>query len=131
MNALAPAADIDIVELTLADVQEGFASGRFTSEQLTAAHLQRIERFEPYYNAFTFMNPTALDDARAIDARRAAGEVLGPLAGGQMAAQFGMRSVFVVGAAVLGLNALNVLRLPAAGAPREPRARRSWELPSN
>ena len=27
------------------------------------------------------MNPQALDDARAIDARRAAGETLGPLAG--------------------------------------------------
>jgi len=81
MNALAPAADIDIVELTIADVQEGLASGKFTSEQLTAAHLARIERFEPFYNAFTFMNPTALADARAIDARRASGEALGPLAG--------------------------------------------------
>lgn len=81
MNALAPAADIDIVELTIADVHEGFAKGKFTSEQLTAAHLARIARYEPYYNAFTFMNPTALDDARAIDARRAAGEALGPLAG--------------------------------------------------
>ncbi len=81
MNVLAPAADIDIVELTIADVQEGFASGRFTAAELTAAHLQRIERYEPFYNAFTFMNPAALDEARAIDARRAAGEALGPLAG--------------------------------------------------
>lgn len=81
MNALAPAADIDIVELTIADVQEGFATGKFTAEQLAAAHLQRIERYEPYYNAFTFLNPEALDEARAIDARRVAGEALGPLAG--------------------------------------------------
>jgi Asp-tRNA(Asn)/Glu-tRNA(Gln) amidotransferase A subunit family amidase len=83
MNALSPAVDteIDVVELTIADVQKGFAEGRFTSELLTAAHLKRIERYEPYYNAFTFMNPDALADARAIDARRAAGEKLGPLAG--------------------------------------------------
>jgi len=81
MNATAPSATIDVVELTIADVQAGFASGRFSAEALTLAFLARIERYEPYYNAFTFMNPTALDDARAIDRRRAAGEALGPLAG--------------------------------------------------
>jgi Asp-tRNA(Asn)/Glu-tRNA(Gln) amidotransferase A subunit family amidase len=84
MNVLAKpveAGDIDVTELTIADVQAGFAEGRFTSEALTLAHLRRIEKYEPYYNAFTFMNEAALADARAIDARRAAGEMLGPLAG--------------------------------------------------
>lgn len=84
MNALvqtAAAAEIDVVELTIADVQQGFADGSFTSETLTLAFLARIERYEPYYNAFTFMNPDALADAKAVDARRAAGETLGPLAG--------------------------------------------------
>jgi Asp-tRNA(Asn)/Glu-tRNA(Gln) amidotransferase A subunit family amidase len=73
--------EIDVVELTIADIQKGFSTGRFTSETLTKAHLARIEKYEPSYNAFTFMNPDALADARAIDARRAAGEALGPLAG--------------------------------------------------
>ena len=84
MNALAQpvdAAQIDVTELTIADVQAGFAAGKFTSETLTLAHLKRIEKYEPFYNAFTFMNDGALADARAIDARRAAGEVLGSLAG--------------------------------------------------
>lgn len=84
MNALAQpveAGAIDVTELTIADVQAGFAAGTFTSEQLTLAHLRRIERYEPFYNAFTFMHDGALADARAIDARRAAGESLGPLAG--------------------------------------------------
>lgn len=87
MNALtqtaqiAEPAEIDVVELTVADVQQGFAEGRFTSEELTQAHLDRIARYEPYYNAFTFMSPDALADARAADARRAAGTVLGPLDG--------------------------------------------------
>jgi amidase len=84
MNVLAKpveAGDIDVTELTIADVQEGFAAGRFTSEALTLAHLKRIEKYEPYYNAFTYMHDGALADARAIDARRAAGEMLGPLAG--------------------------------------------------
>jgi Asp-tRNA(Asn)/Glu-tRNA(Gln) amidotransferase A subunit family amidase len=74
-------ADLNIVEMTIADVQQGFLDGRFSAESLTEAHLARIERYETYYNAFTYMNPDALADARAIDARRAAGEALGPLAG--------------------------------------------------
>ncbi|MDP3316011.1 MAG: amidase [Devosia sp.] len=84
MNVLAKpveAGDIDVTELTIADVQAGFAAGSFTSETLTLAHLKRIEKYEPFYNAFTYMNDAALADARAIDARRAAGEMLGPLAG--------------------------------------------------
>jgi Asp-tRNA(Asn)/Glu-tRNA(Gln) amidotransferase A subunit family amidase len=84
MNAIAQtveAGNIDVTELTIADVQAGFAAGTFTSEALTMAHLERIARYEPYYNAFTYMNEAALADARTIDARRAAGEALGPLAG--------------------------------------------------
>ncbi|RYB05204.1 amidase [Lichenibacterium ramalinae] len=84
MNAPSPTAtdaSIDIVELTIADIQRGFAQGRFTAEALARLHLARIETFEPNYNAFTSMNPKALEEARAIDARRAAGEALGPLAG--------------------------------------------------
>jgi len=73
--------DIDVVELTIADIQKGFAEGRYTSEALTRAHLARIDKYEPNYNAFTSMNPSALSDARVMDARRAAGEALGPLAG--------------------------------------------------
>ena len=59
------------------------------------------------------------------------GGVVGPLAGGALAARFGMRTAFGVGAALLALNSLNALRLPSDGAPRAPRARRSWELPSH
>lgn len=84
MNALGQTAqipEIEVTELTVAEIQRGFAEARYTSETLTLAHLARIARYEPYYNAFTFMNPSALADAKAIDARRAAGEVLGPLAG--------------------------------------------------
>ena len=73
--------EIDVADLTIADVQRGFSEGQFTAESLARAHLARIETYEPAYNAFTFLNPDALADARAIDARRAAGEKLGPLAG--------------------------------------------------
>jgi aspartyl-tRNA(Asn)/glutamyl-tRNA(Gln) amidotransferase subunit A len=72
---------IDLVELTVADVQEGLAAGAFTCQQLTQACLDRIGELNPRYNALIFLNPDALADAAAIDRRRAAGEALPPLAG--------------------------------------------------
>ena len=71
---------IKLVEMTLEDAAAAFARG-VTSEALTKAFLARIESYNPRYNAIITMNPTALDDAREIDRRRAAGEELGPLAG--------------------------------------------------
>lgn len=75
-----PLTDADLVEMTLEDAAAAFARG-VTSEALTKAFLARIESYNPRYNAIITMNPTALEDAREIDRRRAAGEVLGPLAG--------------------------------------------------
>ncbi|ARU03587.1 amidase [Comamonas serinivorans] len=76
-----PATDVDLMRLTLAQVQQGFASGAFTSEDLTRASLRQIERYNAHYKALLFLNDSALADAQAIDRRRAAGEPLGPLAG--------------------------------------------------
>ncbi len=73
--------DIDLTDLTIESVQAGFAQGRFTAESLTNACFDRIAIHNATYNALVFLNHAALDDARAIDRRRAAGEVLGPLAG--------------------------------------------------
>ncbi len=72
---------IDPLALSIADIETAFAAGRFTSEQLTQACLDRIAALNPTLNAIVFPNPASLADARAIDARRAAGETLGPLAG--------------------------------------------------
>ena len=73
--------EIDVVEMTVEKAQAGFAVGAFTSEMLTQAFLKRIATYNPHYNAIIFLNSQALDDARAVDRRRAAGEALGPLAG--------------------------------------------------
>jgi len=75
------AMDIDLNALTVEAVQAGFKAGTFTAEQLARACFARIERDNEKYNAVIFLNPAAIDDARRIDERRAAGEVLGPLAG--------------------------------------------------
>jgi Asp-tRNA(Asn)/Glu-tRNA(Gln) amidotransferase A subunit family amidase len=74
-------ADVDVMNLTVDAIQQGFASGAFTSESLTRAALRQIERHNPFYKALIFMNDDAIADAQAIDRRRAAGEALGPLAG--------------------------------------------------
>ena len=68
------------VELSVAGVQEAFAFG-VTCEALTQAFLDRIAVLNPRYVAIITMNEAALAEAQAIDARRAAGEMLGPLAG--------------------------------------------------
>lgn len=58
------------------------------------------------------------------------GGLVGPLSGGYLASSVGMRAVFFIAAAILALNGLNALRLPLDRKPREVRARRSWELPT-
>jgi aspartyl-tRNA(Asn)/glutamyl-tRNA(Gln) amidotransferase subunit A len=65
--------------LELADM---LAAGEITSEELTQAALQRIHALNPKINAFLFIDDEgALATARDVDARRAAGEQLGRLAG--------------------------------------------------
>ncbi|MBN3725095.1 amidase [Burkholderia sp. Ac-20379] len=72
---------IDLDTLTVERVQAGFAAGTFTAESLARACFARIDALNAQYNAMIFLNHAALDDAREIDRRRAAGEALGPLAG--------------------------------------------------
>ncbi|HZG77598.1 MAG TPA: amidase [Paenibacillus sp.] len=68
-------------EITVKQLQDGYAKGQFTAEDVVTAYLERIKTYESTYNAFTAMNPNALEEAREYDRRRAAGEKLGPLAG--------------------------------------------------
>jgi aspartyl-tRNA(Asn)/glutamyl-tRNA(Gln) amidotransferase subunit A len=72
----------DLTRLTAARMAEGLAAGDFTSEALTQAHLDRIERLNPVLNAYLQVDTEgALATARAVDAARAAGESLPRLAG--------------------------------------------------
>jgi len=49
-------ANIDVLELTVAQIQAAFESGAMTSEALTSAYLERIAQVNPRYNAIIFMN---------------------------------------------------------------------------
>lgn len=79
-----PGRGIDVVEASIAQLRAALEAGRATSEELVTAYLARIAAYDrggPELNAVVVDNPTALEEARASDARRARGEVLGPLDG--------------------------------------------------
>ncbi|MFD6949281.1 aspartyl/glutamyl-tRNA amidotransferase subunit A [Nocardiopsis sp. TSRI0078] len=72
----------DVVSMTAARLGEAIKEGAVSSEEATTAYLDRIEAVDGEINAFLHVRrETALEQARAVDARRAAGEELGPLAG--------------------------------------------------
>lgn len=72
------------VAMTLPDLAAALRDGDVTAEEVTRAYLDRIERIDrngPTLQAVLTINPNALEDARALDAKRAAGEALGALHG--------------------------------------------------
>jgi amidase len=77
----AAAAPFDVVEASIPDMRAALESGRLTSRQLTALHLERIAKYEDRLNAIITVNPRALEEAEAMDRERAAGKVRGPLHG--------------------------------------------------
>jgi amidase len=71
-------------EATVAQLQAEMASGRLTSQQLTAEYIARIIALDqngPGVNAVIELNPDALAIAAQADQMRARGHVLGPLHG--------------------------------------------------
>lgn len=77
---------IDVVEASIADLRAALEDGRTTAVGLVEAYLARIDAYdapgtETALNAVVVRNPSALDEARASDERRARGEALGPLDG--------------------------------------------------
>lgn len=72
-------------QLTLAEIARGLADKSFSSEELTGALLARIKQLDPQINSFiSVTEDLALGQARAADARRAAGET-GALLGAPIA----------------------------------------------
>jgi aspartyl-tRNA(Asn)/glutamyl-tRNA(Gln) amidotransferase subunit A len=68
--------------MTATQVAAVIASGEASAVDVTRAHLDRIAAVDDRVHAFLHVDTEgALDAARAVDARRAAGENLGPLAG--------------------------------------------------
>ena len=74
----------ELEEITVAALQEGMASGRWTARSIAEAYLGRIEAVDkggPAINSVIELNPEALATAERMDAERKAGKVRGPLHG--------------------------------------------------
>ncbi|MDH3525134.1 MAG: amidase [Acidobacteriota bacterium] len=74
----------ELEELTLAELREGMAAGRWSARELTHAYLERIAATNltgPELRAVIETNPEAEEIAAGLDAERAAGRVRGPLHG--------------------------------------------------
>ena len=77
----ARADQIDVVELTIGQVQADYAARKYTAVQLVQAYLDRIATYEEHYNAFISMNPKALAEAAELDRELARTGSRGPLHG--------------------------------------------------
>ncbi len=72
----------DIISMTAARLGEAIREGQVSAEETATAYLDRIEAVDGRIGAYLHVDrETVLEQARAVDARRAAGEELGPLAG--------------------------------------------------
>ncbi|WP_243225471.1 Asp-tRNA(Asn)/Glu-tRNA(Gln) amidotransferase subunit GatA [Microbacterium sp. CIAB417] len=71
----------DIIRWTAAELADRLQAGEVSSREATQAHLDRIAAVDGDVHAFLHVNDGALDAADAIDAARASGEQLHPLAG--------------------------------------------------
>ncbi|MBN9240406.1 MAG: aspartyl/glutamyl-tRNA amidotransferase subunit A [Micrococcales bacterium 70-64] len=72
---------MSLTTLTAAALAEKLASGEVSSVEATQAHLDRIAAVDGDVHAFLHVNESALSAAAEVDAQRAAGAPLGPLAG--------------------------------------------------
>ncbi|MBD8573021.1 amidase [Pseudomonas syringae] len=77
---------IEVTEVSIARLRAALEAGQTTALELVKAYLARIEAFDgpgtaTALNAVVVRNPEALAEAEASDARRARGQVLGPLDG--------------------------------------------------
>ncbi|MEU0518384.1 Asp-tRNA(Asn)/Glu-tRNA(Gln) amidotransferase subunit GatA [Streptosporangium sp. NPDC006007] len=73
---------MSLVHKSAAELGALVTGGEVSAVEVAQAHLDRIAAVEPRINAFLHVDAeTTLRQAREVDARRAAGEDLGPLAG--------------------------------------------------
>jgi amidase len=80
----ATAAEFDLATANLADIEAATKAGALSSEKLVNLYLARIAAYDkqgPKINAVIHLNPTALAEAKVLDAERATGKLRGPLHG--------------------------------------------------
>lgn len=78
---LPPDADAFLRSAGIFELQAAMTAGELSSEAITLWHIDRIRRLDDRLRGMLELNPAALEEARGADARRAAGQILGPLGG--------------------------------------------------
>jgi aspartyl-tRNA(Asn)/glutamyl-tRNA(Gln) amidotransferase subunit A len=112
---------------TIADYQAGRRHGDWTAAEVTASALDRCRTDGARWRAIDVLADTALDDARAADARLRAGRIRGPLDGVPVFAKaiYDMNGLPTTGSSAewarifperVRRDALEIARLRAAGA---------------
>lgn len=79
-----PVSSVDLQEITVWQLQQGYQQGRFTVSEVVQGYLNRIEatdRNGPKLNSILAVNPDALKIAGELDAELKAGKSRGPLHG--------------------------------------------------
>src|SRR6267378_142069 len=75
---------INLEEITISQLQQGYKQGTFTITDVVKAYLERIKDIDkngPRLNSIIIINPDALRIAEKMDKEMAAGKSLGPLHG--------------------------------------------------
>ena len=107
-------AKFTLEEATIADVHRAFKSGELTAKKLVEMYLKRIEAYDqkgPKLNAVIYVNPKALEEAAALDAKFKKSGPVGPLHG----------------IPVLLKDNVNTKDMPTTGGSQEPRGLRPPE----
>ena len=74
-------AEFNVVEASIADMQQAMEGGRVTSRELVQQYLMRIALYDKKLNAVITVNPNALREAEERDRERTQGRLIGPLHG--------------------------------------------------
>lgn len=77
-------AEFELEEVSVVELQQGMAEGRWTARAIAEAYLERIAEIDsagPELNSVLEINPDAVEIAEARDEERLAGRVRGPLHG--------------------------------------------------
>lgn len=72
---------MEIFKMNLTEISEALEAKKISSLEVLNTYLSRIEKFNSKLNAYTRLNPKAIEQAKIIDSKRAKGEKLGRLAG--------------------------------------------------
>lgn len=76
--------ELDLEEITITELREGYKNSSFTIEDVTSAYLERISEKDqngPKLNSMLYINPNALELAKELDAELQEGTTRGPLHG--------------------------------------------------